>query len=371
MKKILMSVLFLCLTVIIYPQDYFRGNSDNGKSNLILMNPTAGNLEVIRFLTGKKLLDIDFDEVNLVGVYHVSQEYDFSKSADYIAKNNLKGYFLHEVSGDLVEGSLFMENSCTADFRKIFENSVGVIFFGGQDIPPSVYGEENLYSETTDPGRHYFEVSFLFHLIGGSRNPAVKPLLDENPSYLVTGFCLGLQSMNVAAGGTLWQDIPAQIYDKHTDEAKLSIGKENLHRNYWQNIVKDPMLMGTNLHRINYTENPFFGKTVRVSKKALPLGYSSHHQSINRVGKNLDVTALSPDGKVIEGLVHSIYPNVFAVQFHPEVPSLYEDRGLLKFNPDDTPLTLHQMLGKTSLRFHKKYWGHISKVIDRNTDSDR
>jgi putative glutamine amidotransferase len=371
MKKLLMSLLFLCVAVIIYPQDFFRENSGSGKSILILMNPTAGNLEVIQFLIGKKLLDIDPDEVSLVGVYHASQEYDFSKSAEYIAKNNLNGYFLHEVRGDLEEGSLFMENSCSPDFRKIFENSMGVIFFGGQDIPPSVYGEENLYSETTDPGRHYFEVSFLFHLIGGSRNPAIKPLLDKNPSYLVTGFGLGLQSMNVAAGGTLYQDIPAQIYDKHTDEERLSIGKENLHRNYWQNIVKDPMLMGTNLHRIHFTEDPFFGKTVRVSKKEFPLGYSSHHQAIKKVGKNFRVTALSPDGKVIEGLAHSIYPNVFSVQFHPEVPSLYEDRGLLKFNPDDSPLTLHQMLGKKSLKFHKKYWGHISKVIDSNSEPGR
>ncbi|MCK7529684.1 MAG: gamma-glutamyl-gamma-aminobutyrate hydrolase family protein [Marinilabiliales bacterium] len=41
----------------------------------------------------------------------------------------------------------------------IFENSVGVFFFGGADIPPSVYGGENLYSSTTDPGRALFRES--------------------------------------------------------------------------------------------------------------------------------------------------------------------------------------------------------------------
>jgi putative glutamine amidotransferase len=368
MKKLLLSLLLLCIAVVLYPQDFFRGDFDKGKDYVILVNPTAGNLDVVNFLVIHKLLDVDFDEISFVGVYHSSQEYDFSKSAEYIAKNNMSGYYLYEVRGDLPEKALFRENECTDDFRKIFENSVGIIFFGGQDIPPSVYGEENMYSETTDPGRHYFEVSFLFHLLGGSRNQAFKPLLDDNPDYMVTGFCLGMQSMNVATGGTLYQDIPAQIYESYTAETNVKIDRPDLHRNYWQNINDDPEIMGINLHPIHFTENPFFGSTIKLSKSLRPLVYSSHHQSVKEIGEGFEVTALSNDGRVVEGMAHKKYPNVFAVQFHPEVSALYENRAKVKFSPADKPETLHKMLNCRSLRFHKKYWGHISDVIDRNAE---
>ena len=280
MKRLLLFLSALYIASVLYPQDFFRGDFDKGKDYVILVNPTAGNLDVVNFLVMHKLLDIDFDKVNFVGVYHSSQEYDFSKSVEHIAKNKLSGYYLYEVRGELPEEALFSENECTSDFRKIFENSVGIIFFGGQDIPPSVYGEENMYSETTDPGRHFFEVSFLFHLLGGNRNESFKPLLDENPGYMVTGFCLGMQSMNVATGGSLIQDIPAQLYDSHTPETNVKIDRPDLHRNYWQNLNDDPKLMGINLHPVHFTENPFFGNTVKLSKKLRPQVYSSHHQAV-------------------------------------------------------------------------------------------
>ena len=368
MKKLLLSLAALCIVASLCAQDFFRGDLDKGKDYVILVNPTAGNLDVVNFLVTHKLLDIDFDKVSFVGVYHVSQEYDFTKSAEHIAKNSMKGYSLYEVRGDLPIEALFSENECSADFRKIFENSIGIIFFGGQDIPPSVYGEENMYSETTDPGRHFFEVSFLFHLLGGSRNESYKPLLEENPGYMVTGFCLGMQSMNVATGGSLYQDIPAQIYGSYTPATNVKIDRPDLHRNYWQNLNDDPKLMGINLHPVHFTENTFFGKTVRLSKNLTPLVYSSHHQAVKDLSRDLEVTALSSDGKVVEGVAHKKYPNVFAVQFHPEVSALYENRAEVRFSPEDKPETLHRMMDGKSLRFHKKYWGHISSVIQRNAE---
>jgi len=368
MKRLLLFLSALCIASVLYPQDFFRGDFDKGKDYVILVNPTAGNIDVVNSLVRQKLLDVDFEEVSFVGVYHNSQEYDFSKSVEHIAKNNLSGYHLYEVKGALPEEALFRENECTADFRRIIENSIGVIFFGGPDIPPSVYGEENMYSETDDPGRHYFEVCFLFHLLGSSRNEAFKPLLDENPGYMVTGFCLGMQSMNVATGGSLYQDIPAQMYKSFTPETNVKIDRPDLHRNYWQNLNDDPTLMGINLHPVHFTENSFFGKTVKLPKSMRPLVYSSHHQAVKDLSRDLEITALSNDGKVVEGVVHKRYNNVFAVQFHPEVPALYENRAEVRFSPDDKPETLHRMLNSKSLRFHKKYWGHISDVINRNAE---
>jgi len=54
------------------------------------------------------------------------------------------------------------------------------------------------------------------------------------------------------------------------------------------------------------------------------------------------------------------------VQFHPEVPALYEDREKLKFHPDDQPMTYNDILGKKSVRFHEDYWGYISYVLRRS-----
>jgi putative glutamine amidotransferase len=363
MKRLLFLITLACLSVSMLSQDFFRGEFNKGTKYVILMNPTAGNIGVVTFLLNKGILDIDSEKIEFVGIWHSSQEYDFSKSAEYISANGLTRFHLHEVRGPLTEETVYKQNPCTDDFSKIFSNSVGVIFFGGQDIPPALYGEENWYSETTDPGRHYFEVSFLFHLLGSTRNTSFAPLLSGNPDYMVTGFCLGLQSMNVAAGGTLWQDIPAQVYESKKPETNVQIDRKNLHRNYWQNINEDKDFMGNSMHPVKFTDNGFFGKTVKVSPSWQPVVYSHHHQAIGDVAPAFAVTALSLDGKIVEGIVHKKYPNVFSVQFHPEVSALYEERALVKFAPEDTPATLHSMLNKKSMKFHKKYWGHISATI--------
>ena len=77
----------------------------------------------------------------------------------------------------------------------------------------------------------------------------------------------------------------------------------------------------------------------------------------------MEVTALSPDGKIIEGIVHKKYPNVFAVQFHPEVSALYEDMYVRKFHPEDEPQSYNDIIGKRSVKFHEKYWGYISDIL--------
>lgn len=367
MKKLFITLSLLAVVISVTAQDFFREEFSKEKKYVIMVNPTAGNIGVVKFLLDNGILDIDLNLVEFVGVYHSSQEYDFSKAAEHIKENSLTAFHLHQVRGALTEETVYRENGCSDDFRKIFMNSVGIIFFGGQDIPPAIYGQENWYSETTDPGRHYFEVSFLFHLLGGTRNSAHRPLLDENPGYMVTGFCLGLQSMNVAAGGTLWQDIPAQVYNSTKPETHVLTDRKNLHRNYWQNIRDDKDFMGINMHPVRFTENMFFGKTVRISRKMQPVVYSSHHQAIKDLAPGFSVTAVSEDGKIVEGISHNRYPNVFSVQFHPEVSALYEDRAMVKFAPEDKPATLHSMLDKNSLKFHRKYWEHISGVITQNT----
>ncbi len=365
-ERIIKSFSFLFLFLFVFTataQDFFRQEYNHHKKYVILTNPTVRNIRTVQYLVNAYLLDIQKGKTRFVGVYYEGQDYDFVQSKEYIEENHLKNFYLHEVKGDLSESNLFEENGCTADFKTIFENSIGIFFFGGPDIPPGVYGEENTRSFVTDPGRHYFETTFLFHLLGSYRNESYKPLLNEKPGYMVTGFCLGMQTMNVATGGTLIQDIPAELFGAETPEAILKVGRGNLHRNYWPEIAQDTLFMGCNFHTIQFTDNPFFGEVVQVPKNMRPRVYSSHHQAAEKLGKGMEVTALSPDGKIVEGLAHKKFPNVFAVQFHPEIPGLYENMYVRKFHPDDEPMSYNDIIGEEGVLFHETYWKHISQIL--------
>lgn len=371
MKKLLLLSFIITFWFGAFSQNFFNENFNHRKKYIILTNPTVRNLKTIQYLVNADLLDVNTRKAKFVGVYYNGQNYDFSQTRKFIDENDLKNFFLHEVKAELNEDNLFEENDCTANLKTIFNNSIGVFFFGGPDIPPGVYNEENTLSVVTDPGRHYFETTFLFHLLGGYRNNNFNAYLLGKPRYLVTGFCLGMQTMNVATGGTLIQDIPAELYEAESPEATLKTGRKNLHRNYWQNVVEDTLLMGINLHTLKFNDHPFFGDIIKVNKRSEPRIYSSHHQAVEKLGKGMEVTALSPDGKIIEGLAHNRFPNVFAVQFHPEVSALYEDMYVRKFHPEDTPMSYNDIIGKQSVKFHEKYWGHISEVLRKAKNRKR
>ncbi len=363
MKRLFLFIIAITCLLVANSQDFFDSDFNKNKNYVLLTNPTVETVKTIQYLMDNRLLRLNKRKVKLVGVYFEGEDYDFTKTKRYIEKHGLKNIFLQEITGDLNENNLFEHNACSDQLRKAFDNSIGVFFFGGPDIPPGVYGEENTLSEVTDPERHFFEATFLFHLLGGSQNTTYRAFLNDNPNYLVTGFCLGMQTMNVATGGTLIQDIPYELYGAEGAEATLKIGQANLHRNYWQEISDDSLLMGINLHTIRFTENPFFGKTIKLAKQMEPRVVSSHHQAAEKLGLGMEVTAVSPDGKIVEALAHKHYPNVFAVQFHPELPGIYKDLYLRKFQPNDEPQSYHDLIGKQSLKFHKKYWLHISHVL--------
>ena len=212
MKQILLLIIASTWFFAAFSQDFFNSDFNHRKKYIILTNPTVNNLKTIQYLVNADLLDINSRKTKFVGVYFKGQDYDFSETKSYIENNHLENFFLQEIKGELNEDNLFGENDCTAILKRVFENSIGVFFFGGPDIPPGVYGEKNTLSVVTDPQRHYFETTFLFQLLGGYWNEYFEPFLKEKPKYMVTGFCLGMQTMNVATGGTLIQDIPSEIY---------------------------------------------------------------------------------------------------------------------------------------------------------------
>ena len=363
--KNLIKPLFTLILAIYFTtglaQDFLTSGLKPNKTYVLLAHPTVQNIETINFLLNNNILKVQ--DAEFIGVYSAAEAYDYNKTIALLKKPELSRFHLQKFDKEESPSKIYTVNEWTSTFKNLFDHSVGIIFFGGPDIQPELYGQKNLYSEVTDPNRHLFELSLLFHLIGGKQNEEFSPLLKTKPGYMVTGFCLGMQSMNVASGGTLTQDIPAQTYEKTKPEEIVKLKKEQLHRNYWQEISNDSLLMGINFHPIQFTAHPFFLKTVKAGKKVNPVVLSSHHQSIEELGKDLIVTATSMDREVIEGVKHRIFPNVFAVQFHPEVPSLYKEGKKLKFAPTDTPKSYFSILTEKDHEFHENYWLAISNAI--------
>jgi putative glutamine amidotransferase len=139
-----------------------------------------------------------------------------------------------------------------------------LLLTGGSDITPKRFGAELLPngSETLDTARDDLEFA-LFDVFVRQGKP-------------VLGICRGMQVVNVALGGTLWQDLPSQCGLNHGDtehEVRFDGGMETV---------------------VN----------------------SFHHQAVRCIGNGLKVTALSADG-VIEAL-ESEDTMIRAVQWHPE-----------------------------------------------------
>ncbi|HEX8252389.1 MAG TPA: gamma-glutamyl-gamma-aminobutyrate hydrolase family protein [Thermoanaerobaculia bacterium] len=163
----------------------------------------------------------------------------------------------------------------------VVEGLDGIILAGGPDCDPAVYDAE--------------------------RHPSVKVLMDErrqgNDLALAKaarergiptlGICLGLQMMNVAAGGSLVQDIDSEIETEIQHES----APENRARH--DVLVEEGTQLAGILPAVEFNVN------------------SSHHQAIARLGEGLRITAHAPDG-VIEGVEDPKHPFYVGVQWHPE-----------------------------------------------------
>lgn len=157
----------------------------------------------------------------------------------------------------------------------------GFFFTGGIDVEPKRYGEEP--KETlgeTQENRDEFELRVFQKVI-----KTAKPIL---------AICRGAQLVNVALGGTLYQDIPSEINTKiahRQSEPKFSTSHD----------VR--VLVGTPLHKIMQAEQ------IKVN--------SFHHQAIKTLGKGLEIMAVAEDG-IIEAVYLPEREYLRAYQWHPE-----------------------------------------------------
>lgn len=156
----------------------------------------------------------------------------------------------------------------------------GFLLAGGYDCDPAAYGEEP--DPTVEPMDARRQANDLA-LAEAARRHGV-PML---------GICLGLQIMNVAAGGTLLQDIDTQ----HETEIRHASEPEDRVRH--DVIIEKGTQLASVLPAVELNVN------------------SSHHQAVRKVGQGLRVTALAPDG-IVEGLEDPRHPFYLGVQWHPE-----------------------------------------------------
>lgn len=170
--------------------------------------------------------------------------------------------------------------------RAIYDRLDAVFLTGGVDVDPSSYGESrHEMCDRADPARDGTEIS----LIRWCREDN-KPLL---------GVCRGIQIINVACGGSLYQHIAEQ----KPEAIKHDYFPTATH--YTRDYLAHPIRVepGSRLRQV-------LGETEMTVN-------SMHHQGIKRLAPGLRPSAFAPDG-LIEGVESANGNYLVAVQWHPE-----------------------------------------------------
>ena len=158
----------------------------------------------------------------------------------------------------------------------------GLLISGGNfDIHPRLYGERPI-KELGQIKAERTRFELILALVALKRD---LPLL---------GICGGAQAINVALGGTLYQDIATQLNEaiEHQQSKKKHIGGHHIE-----------IRSGTRLAKI--VRRPF----LEVN--------TTHHQAVKRLGTGLVINATAEDG-LVEGIESSLHSFVLGVQWHPE-----------------------------------------------------
>lgn len=349
------------------PRFFDTAVEPHAKARLTVLYPSVGTIKALVALKEQGLLPGAGLEV--VGVHHAKERTNYKDAYKYVQDQKIDWIKFHAVSANIGPADLFKPNALTREFEAIFGKSDGLIFFGGPDIMPAAYGEKtHLLTAISDPYRHYLELSFVFHLLGGSQDDGAKALLDGRPKFPVLGICLGCQTLNVGTGGTLVQDVWTETYGKSYVEDIIALGQSAWHTNPWRKL--DPLdrkLLPDMLHPIKLVDGGKLAAGLGFKPADQPYIMSAHHQAAGKIGKGFKVAATSLDGKVVESIEHLKFPNVLGVQFHPEFPMLWDAMTQYRFTPQDKDLfTVNGFLKAhaPSLDFHKKLWAwFFDKVI--------
>lgn len=169
-----------------------------------------------------------------------------------------------------------------ASWRTMYERSDALLLPGGGDINPEHYGEKELCKvRNRNDLRDDLELAL-----------ARWALQDGIP---ILAICRGLQVLNVALGGTLYQDIGSQLPRAREHD--------------WRDHPRDFLAHKIEIEPQTYLAEIFEASHIDVN--------SRHHQAVKEVAPELSVSAKAPD-EIIEALEAPGPGFVLAVQFHPE-----------------------------------------------------
>lgn len=195
---------------------------------------------------------------------------------DYIQKNYIDGI----TNANALPIVLPIGNPKLA--KNYIDSVDALVLAGGQDVSPLYFGEDpqiNLHE--TDSDRDAFEVALVLEAIKQE-----KPIL---------GICRGLQIVNVALGGTLYQDLNSQYQGLNV--------RHNQYPTKWYTPTHRLILK-----RVSWLQS-FLDDQSLVN--------SFHHQAVKKLGDGLQLDAVSTDN-VVEAFSDESR-RIYAVQWHPEM----------------------------------------------------
>lgn len=201
---------------------------------------------------------------------------DYEKESYWMLPGYMKGITEH---GGI---PLMLPLTCNRDtICQLVDMCDGFLFTGGQDVSPEMYGEEKSPKcQECCPERDKMEMILL------------EEALKSDKSIL--GICRGIQFINTALGGTLYQDLPTQ-YASGTEHHQEPPYHLPIHEVEIKTDVKLYDVLGSSRIKVN----------------------SCHHQAIRDLSPHLVSMAISEDG-LVEGVYMPDKTFVWAVQWHPE-----------------------------------------------------
>lgn len=177
------------------------------------------------------------------------------------------------------QGMLHPSNIRLRDYAKHLD---GLLLQGGADVSPQSYAEQAASHEWPgDRVRDMYELELLHEFIESG-----KPVL---------GVCRGCQLINVAFGGTLYQDIATDV----------PTAGAHVNENYDQHR-----------HGIHFPDGSTLANMFPGRRDAIV--NSIHHQAVKTLGRDLNIEAVSASDGIIEAVRYRRAPFVMGVQWHPE-----------------------------------------------------
>jgi gamma-glutamyl-gamma-aminobutyrate hydrolase PuuD len=216
-------------------------------------------------------------EAGAKGLRSKNLQYLEESIAQWVMSRDVLVFMIPTVNTD---GLLHPSNIRLRDYARHLD---GLVLQGGADVSPQSYAEAPTRPEWSgDRARDMYELELLHEFV-----EAGKPVL---------GICRGCQLINVAFGGSLYQDIASDVPD----------ALAHVHDDY-----------DRHRHKIAFPDGSSLGRMLR-GRSSEALVNSIHHQAVKNLGRDMTIEALSYPDNMVEAIRYNKAPFVMGLQWHPE-----------------------------------------------------